>query len=116
MESPGAYASPGTGAALGAPSITAEVVTVDRTARTVTLRETTTTGGRQPSHKVTVSSAASDMLRDIKAGDRVTVTCETGTGAAGTRGTTGTTGEAGSLVNCTSVTTITKASGATTGR
>ncbi|HEY7510687.1 MAG TPA: hypothetical protein VIG50_10560 [Vicinamibacteria bacterium] len=128
------YASPGTmsgstGDMAGA--ITATVISVDQSGRTITLRETGTTGGE--GRRVNVATIAASSLSGIQAGETVTVTCEapagaatgtTGTGTTGTGSTgTGTTGTgtagtamgagSGSLANCTTITTITRSSGAT---
>ena len=130
----GAYASPGTmsGSMGDAGSITATVVSVDQSGRTITLREAGATGSAE-GRRINVSATAATSLTGIQPGETVTVTCEnmagagtTGTGATGTGTTgtgaagsgtagTGTTGYmgSGSLANCTSVTMITRSAGAT---
>jgi hypothetical protein len=121
MESPSAYASPGLTA--GGTTVSVEVVSVDSAGRTINVRESGVTGatGGQ-GQRVTVSSTAADMLADLRAGDRITITCDatgtTGTGATGTGGAAagatgaGTTGT-GTLASCTNVTMITRSGGAT---
>jgi hypothetical protein len=111
MESPSAYASPGTGT-----SVSVEVVSVDSASRTINVREPGATGAAaSQGQRVTVSSTAADMLADLRAGDRITITCEgatTGTETGTTGAGTGTTG-AGSLSSCTNVTMISRTGGAT---
>jgi hypothetical protein len=114
-ESPSAYgsptASPGTGSAMAGPSVSAVVVSVDRDGRSITVHEAK---GSHKSHKLTVSDDAVSTLTDIKAGDRVTVTCETSAGTTGTTGSTESRSSAsGQLANCTRVTSVTKETGAT---
>jgi hypothetical protein len=120
MESPSTYASPGTMG--GGTSVAVEVVSVDNAGRTINVRESGATGAAgSPGQRVTVSATAADMLADLRAGDRITITCDsagaTGTGT-GTTGTdtgaagTGTTGT-GSLSGCTNVTMISRTDGAT---
>ena len=121
MESPSTYASPGTMG--GGTSVAVEVVSVDNAGRTINVREPGATGtaGSQ-GQRVTVSSTAADMLVDLRAGDRITITCDsagatgtTGTGATGTdtgAAGTSTTGP-GSLSGCTNITMISRTGGAT---
>jgi len=133
----GSYASPGamSGSAgdMGG-SITATVVSVDASGRTITVRDASASGSQ--GQRLNVSSAAAVSLSGLQPGDTVTITCDatgsmgagsatTGTGTTGTTGTgttggspgaTGGTGYAGagsgSLANCSNVTMITRASGA----
>ena len=130
----GAYASPGTmsGSVGDTGSITATVVSVDQSGRTITLREAGATGSAE-GRRINVATTAATSLTGIQPGETVSVTCDnmagagttgtgttgtgttgtgtTGTGAAGT-GTTGYMGS-GSLANCTTVTMITRSAGAT---
>ena len=102
------YGSPAAGPPIAATSgdFAAEVVAVDATARTVTLREssvggtatespatrtrtgTGTTGATAPSGTTTVrvEGAAGAMLRDFKTGDRVVVSCTRSVAAGSGRG------------------------------
>jgi hypothetical protein len=123
--SPGATAgytdsAPGTTGLSGATSgeFAAEIVSVDNTARTVTLKESAvggtaattapeatgagTTGPTMAGGTTTVrvDGTAGDMLADLKTGDQVVVSCSMGGGAGAgltdtTAGTTGTTGAGG---------------------
>jgi hypothetical protein len=134
------YASPATGIT-GATSgeFAAEVVAVDNTAKTVTLRESAVGGSAAEGGAATTGSTAAggtttvrvegtagDSLGDLETGDRVVVSCTMGGGPVGTTGTTTTGGVtaspaatmgtgttmsgAGVLSGCTSVTAIRKAS------
>jgi hypothetical protein len=137
----GSYASPGTMSGstgdIGG-SITATVVSVDESGRTITVRDVSSASGSQ-GQRLNVSSTAVSSLSGLHAGDTVTITCDstgsmgagsgmtgTGTTGTGTTGTgttgTGTTGTgttggtyagSGSLANCTNVTMITRSTGAT---
>lgn len=112
MESPSTYASPGSG------DIVVEVVSVDTAGRTINVRESGATGtaATGTGQRLTVSSTAATMLTDIRPGDRITITCDSGTAGTGATGTgttgTGTTG-AGTLTGCTVVTAIARSGGAT---
>ena len=110
----GAYASP-SAAAPAAPisgEFAAEVVAVDASARTVTLREsavggTAATKAAAGTTTVNVEGAAGDSLRDFKAGDRVVVSCLLKDMPAVTG--TASPAPANVLANCSSVTAIRKA-------
>ena len=126
---PGASSAPGTGGIVGATSgeFAAEVVAVDATARTVTLREsavggtaattgtsgTATTGSTAPGGTTTVrvDGTAGDTLRDYKTGDRVVVSCTMGGTPMGTASPGASPAATGSVLSgCSTVTAIRKAS------
>lgn len=111
----GAYTSPSPAAPIAPISgeFAAEVVSIDASARTVTLRESAVggTAATKPAAGTTtvqVEGAAGDSLRDFKTGDRVVVSCM----LKGTVAPTGTTGTAPAsmLSSCSSVTAIRKSS------
>jgi len=108
MESPSSYASPGM-----AGGVSAVVVSVDPSGRTVTLREFVAgaPAGDAQGKRYDVSASAATGLNELQAGDQVMVACEeTGAAATGT-----TSPGTGSLANCTIITMITE-SGAAPGR
>lgn len=110
----GAYASPAAAAPVGPISgeFAAEVVSVDASARTVTLRESAVGGeaaatAAARAATIAVEGAAGDSLRDFKAGDRVVVSCLLKDMPAVTG--TASPAPANLLANCSSVTAIRKA-------
>jgi hypothetical protein len=92
----------------GAP-FTAEVVSVERDGSSITLREA---GGKATRRSVSVDPASASSVSGLKAGDKVTVTCNESGGMSGMGSTTGTgsnaTGTAGTAGGTTG-------SGTTTG-
>ena len=103
-EGSGAYASPGASTGMGGGTVSAVVVAVDASGRTVTLRESGMAGSSGSTgiqgRRFNVSGSAADNLTNLRPGTAVTVTCDTtggsmsggtGTGGMGTGG-TGTTG------------------------
>jgi hypothetical protein len=91
--SSGSMASPAMGTGTGMGNISAVVVAVDATGRTITLREGTAGAaptGDQQGRRYNVSSSAASSLSTVHAGDEVYVMCDETGGGAGSSGMGGT--------------------------